>query len=263
MEEPTPLKVPTTYLQKPRFTFLGMTWCPHCVIFGDGGQGKPAQWPIMLADKELNSKVELKRIEWNSKEKDHQGKPMKIIPRPPGYDFANYGPFFVLEAGTAVGEGGKPQVVGMVYRGQDRTAAGIKSWILKQLSSNPLFTKKGNTSAPSATAPRPAITNNNNKPASVIASIPTKAANNVTTKTIATPIQQEASGSSASGADRLRSALRAQQQQQSQKVPPSPPVADNIPPSTVSQKKVAPKEDNTPSFRYRTGTKTRIIATYD
>ena len=139
MEEPTPIKVPTTYLKKPRFTFLGMTWCPHCIHFGDGGGGKPAQWPLMEADKELTAKVDLKRIEWNHREKDGKGQPMKIIPRPPGYDFANYGPFFVLEAGTATDANGKPQVVGLVYKGQDRTAAGIKTWILKQVATNPLF----------------------------------------------------------------------------------------------------------------------------
>lgn len=253
MEEPTPIKVPTTYHAKPRFTFLGMTWCPHCVIFGDGGQGKPAQWPLMLADKELNAKVELKRIEWNNREKDHKGQPMKVIPRPPGYDFANYGPFFLLEAGSAVGEGGRPQMVGMIYKGQDRTAAGIKKWIFSQLASNPLFKNKGTV----ATVPQKSP---------MVASIPNKPATNITHKpaaTISQPPRATPVQTQPSGADRLRSAIRSQgQQQQAQKTAQiTPPLADNTPPS-VAQKKVTPKVDDTPNFRYRTGTKTRIIASY-
>lgn len=108
--------------------FFKMPWCPHCVHFdvGDPRTGMPPQWPILQNDPALKGRVTFKRIEWN----EQTGGKYPIMPRPKGYEFVNYGPYFWLESGKDAS--GRP--VGSTYKGQ-ASPKDIASWILSIIDS--------------------------------------------------------------------------------------------------------------------------------
>jgi hypothetical protein len=122
--------------KKPTLYFFKMPWCYHCVTFDEGRpaeNGKPAtraEWPAMLNDPELNQLVSVKKVVWNGSA--DRG---PLIAKPPGYEFVNYGPYFFLEAGKD--EAGKP--LGVTFRGDDRTAAGLKAWVKTTIATDPAF----------------------------------------------------------------------------------------------------------------------------
>jgi len=117
---------------KPTFLFFKISWCGPCKTFDIGIPEKnvPAQWPIMEADKELNSIVNLKRYEWNSMPERGAVKPLPKEYQP----LVTYGPFFFLEAGRETS--GKP--VGVIFRG-NASAQALKEWITQTLATNELF----------------------------------------------------------------------------------------------------------------------------
>lgn len=234
-----------------------MTWCPHCIYFALGQNDpttkkliKPAQWPIMLADKELNSRVELVHHEWNHRDKDGAGRPMKIIPRPPGYDFINAGPMFVLEAGKDT----SGNSVGVIFGGGPRDAPDLKKWIFDQMATNPLFKQKAPlvkgipvvTQQPSRPTPAAASAVATSRPNNMVGNRPTAAP-------VAAPIPP--ASKQQSGADKLRVAL-ATQHQQPAKTPATVPVVSNR--KIVDNAQSAPTKTN---FTYKqAGTTTRLVA---
>jgi hypothetical protein len=255
MATPTPSQTLVTVHPKPKFVFFGMTWCPHCVYFAKGqkdASGKQImapQWPIMLADNELKNRVELIHHEWNHKAEDGAGRKMTVIPRPPGYDFINAGPMFLLEAG----KDGSGNGIGNIFAGGPRSAADLKKWIFNQLATSPLFQKKGpvvsqqqKSVLPTATAPSRPKNMGNNKPAATPTPVAAK--------------QQ-------TGADKLRAAMVNQQQAQAQAATRqptviSPPAAANIPTVATNYKKVVDNGGATKTnFTYKqAGTTTRLVA---
>lgn len=274
MANPTPSQTLVTVNPRPKFLFFGMTWCPHCIYFAKGQKDQSGkeimapQWPIMLADKELNSKVDLQHIEWNHKDKDGAGRPMKVIPRPPGYDFINAGPMFELEAGKDA----SGNSVGVIFAGGPRSAADLKKWILNQLATNPLFKSRGpivtqqqQPRTPAAVATNKHAGHNHATPAAATTAPSQPRPNNmVGNKSAPSPVQSTPP-KQVSGADKLRAAMANQQQQASSvKTPVSPPVAAGIPPATTGSKKVnlqTPTSGGKTNFTYRqAGTTTRIVA---
>lgn len=107
-----------------------MIYCGPCKAFNGEIAGMPSQWEILLKDQQVNSMVNLKRIEWNGWE---QSGP--IVQLPKEYQgLVNFGPFFWLEAGRDAS--GKP--VGIVFRGQ-ASAESVKKWITESLAKETMF----------------------------------------------------------------------------------------------------------------------------
>lgn len=141
-------------MSKPTFYFFKMIGCGHCVYFDEGNPsaGMQAQWPLLKNDKELQGIVKLEKYEWNPR-KDANGN--QLIPMLKGYRI-NYGPAFCLEVGKK--SDGSPdyiefQEVENGVKMWDRSAAGLKKWIMSKLEVG-VKGGKMNGQAPKPAAPK-------------------------------------------------------------------------------------------------------------
>lgn len=118
---------------KPKFVFLGMDTCGHCVNFKSKPSVETSPWAQLLRDKELQSKVDFVFIK-HGFVKNEKG----VTERRPlsgMYDHVQYGPFFQLQSPDYSDNKAKDTFVEM--KGVVRNKNAIKKWILATLQQKP------------------------------------------------------------------------------------------------------------------------------